>query len=195
MLDQHPQVLAEVDDEIASTLRGAPPTLEDLPRMPLIDRVIKETMRVLAPVPTLFLRVCQSETPLGQYQLPKGANVLLPPFLTHRDPEIYSEPTRFLPGRWEQIKPSIYEYLPYGAGARVCLGAAYASQAMRLVLAMVLQRYRLTLSPNARVDAQVRANVLRPKAGLPMQILPARSGSAHFERARGNITTLVALPG
>lgn len=194
LLDQHPRIRADVDDEIASALRGAPPTVADLPRMPLVEQVIKETMRVLAPVPTLFLRVCQAETRLGPYTLPKQANVLLTPFLTHRDPEIFAEPTRFQPRRWEQIKPTLYEYLPYGAGARLCLGAAFASQAMRLILPMVLQRFRLTLGPETRVDAQVRANILRPRSGLPMRILPAGRGPARGARAGGSFARLVQLP-
>lgn len=194
LLQQHPAILADVTEEIASVLRGGAPSVEHLPKMPLVEAVIKETMRVLAPVPMLFLRVCQSETKLGSHTLPRGANVLLSPFLTHRDPALYSDPARFQPDRWQRIKPTVYEYMPYGAGARLCLGAAFANQAMRLVLPMILQRFRLSLTPYAVVDAQVRSNVLRPRRGLPMTIAP-RDGARGRRPppVRGNITSLVEL--
>ena len=193
LLEQHPKVLADVLDEIESVLRGDPPTVEQVPRLKLVDRVLKESMRVLAPVPTLFIRVCQTEARLGPYTLPKHANVVLSPFITHRDPEVYPEPARFRPERWERLQPALHEYLPFGAGPRMCLGAGVATLTLRLVLPMILQRYRLTLAHGARVSRRVRGNILGPKHGLPMLIAPQDRRFVRREGVRGDIHELVDL--
>ena len=84
-------------------------------------------------------------------------------------PEIYPQPERFLPERWERGDPSIYEYLPFGAGPRMCIGAAFATTEMKLVLPMILQRFRLSIPPGARVD-RAGAALAAPRGGLPMRL-------------------------
>lgn len=193
LLEQHPKVLRDLLDEIQGVLRGGPPSPEHIPRMPLLDRVIKESMRVLTSVPILFLRVCQEEAQLGPYTLPKGSKIVLSPFVTHRDPSLYPEPARFKPERWERIQPTVYEYLPFGAGPRMCAGAAFATMSLRLVLPMILQRYRLRLAFGARVSRVVRGNILSPKYGLPMLIAPQDRRLERREGVRGDIHELVDL--
>jgi cytochrome P450 len=75
------------------------------------------------------------------YELPWGSTVALSPYVTHRLPELYSEPQRFLPERWSRINPSVYEYVPFGAGPHMCLGTTFAMMEIKIVLAMLLQRY------------------------------------------------------
>ncbi|MFO0756362.1 MAG: cytochrome P450 [Byssovorax sp.] len=195
LLEQHPEVLAALMDELDAVLGDEPPTPAHLPRLPLLDRVIKESMRVLISVPTLFLRVCQEPASLGGHALPRLANVVLSPFITHHDPALFPEPNRFLPARWESIQPSIYEYLPFGAGARLCVGASFATQALRLMLPMILKRYRPSLAPGARVSFHVRANLLGPKYGLPMQLNRQDRAFARQPSFRGDIREIVDLPG
>lgn len=193
LLEQHPEVLGAFLEEIHGALRGAAPTPEKVPEMPLLDRVIKESMRLLGPVPTLFLRVCQEPASLGGHELPRLANVLLSPHVTHHDPAIYRDPRRFMPSRWERAAPTIYEYLPFGAGPRLCIGAGFATLALRLMLPMILQRYRLSLAPRARVSFHVRANLLGPRHGMPMQIVPQDRSVRRPEPVRGDIVELVEL--
>ena len=61
---------------------------------------------------------------------------------THHVPEIYQDPEAFKPERWETINPSIYEYNPFSAGPRFCIGATFAMMEIKIVLAMLLQRFR-----------------------------------------------------
>ncbi|MEZ4295431.1 MAG: cytochrome P450 [Polyangiaceae bacterium] len=194
LLEQHPHVLADLLDELDSVLRGADPTPADIPRLPLLDRVIKESMRLLSPAPLLFMRVCQSEARLGQYTLPSGAGVLLSPFVTHREPSLYADPARFRPERWETASPTIYEYLPFGAGPRMCIGAGFATLALRLMLPMILQRFRLSLAHGARISYRFRGNILGPEHGVPMLIAPQDRRIARQTTLRGNIGTIVDLP-
>lgn len=193
LLERHPKVLADVVDEVDAVLGGAPPAPEHLPRLVLVDRVLKESMRVLTPAPVTFIRVCQTEARLGPHTLPRGASVLLSPFVTHRDPGLFPEPARFRPQRWEHLQPTPHEYLPFGAGPRMCIGAGFAAMAMRLVLPMILQRFRLALVHGARVSRVVRGNILAPRHGLPMRVAAQDRRFAAGARVRGDIGELLEL--
>lgn len=193
LLAQHPEVYAAAVDEVSSVLRGAPPTAEDIGKLVLVDRIVKESMRLIPATPALFIRVCASEVELGPYTLPEGANVVLSPYITQRDPALYPEPARFRPARWEGIQPTVYEYLPFGAGPRTCLGAGFAAMSLRIVLPMILQRYRLTLAHGARIDRVVRGIVLGQKHGLPMLIAPQDRHFRRREDVRGDVHEMVDL--
>jgi cytochrome P450 len=193
LLERHPAVLADVLDELDAVLGGRPMTAADIPRLPLLDRVIKESMRVLAPVPILFLRVPSAELPLGRFTLPSGANVVLSPYATHHDPALYPEPQRFAPERWESLKPSPYEYLPFGAGPRICIGAAFAQQALRLIMPTILQRVRVSIARDARIDRLTRGNILMPRHGIPARIEAPHRRTLVPEPVRGNVHEMVAL--
>ncbi len=195
LLGQHPKVLADVLDEIDHVLDGGAPNLGHLPKLVLVDRVLKESMRVLPVVPLSFLKVAQAEARLGEHTLPRGASVILSPFITQRDPELYPEPKRFRPERWEKLSPSIYEYLPFGAGPRMCIGAGFATMAMRLVLPMILQRFRTTLAPHANVSRLVRAQILCPKHGLPMTITQQDRKLDKAGRVVGDVAEIVDFDG
>ncbi len=193
LLAQHPKVLADVRDELAAVLRGGEPTPENIGRLVLLDRLIKESMRLLPAAPMLFIRVAAREAPLGPYVLPAKANVVLSPLVTHRDPERFPEPARFRPERWERLEPTAYEYLPFGAGPRMCLGAAFAGLSLRLMLAQILQRFSPKVPDGARISHKVRGIALAPGHGLPMTLSPDKNKLADPARVRGNIGELVAL--
>lgn len=139
LLEQHPEVLADLHDELSGLLRGDAPTLEQLGRLPLLDRVVKEALRLMPPA-SLLVRQSTGPFTLGCYELPAAATVFLSPFMTHRSPELYDEPQAFRPERWERIDPSPYEYLPFGAGPRMCIGTTFALMEIKLALAIIVQR-------------------------------------------------------
>ena len=188
LLAQHPRVLADLLDELAGTLRGAAPAVEQLGRLPLLDRVVKESMRLLPPA-SFSSRISTAPFALGPYELPEGALVTFSQFLTHRLPELYPDPQRFCPERWERIDPSPYEYLPFGAGPRMCIGAAFALMEIKIVLAMLLQRFRPALPPGTRVDYQVKIT-LSPRGELPM-VLAEREQPPRRTDVRGTIRDVV----
>jgi cytochrome P450 len=166
LLEQHPAVLADLLDELDGTLHGAAPTVAQLGTLPLLERVIKESLRLLPPA-LIGIRIAAQPTQLGGYAVGKGANVVYSEFVTQRMPELYAEPDRFKPHRWATLDPSPYAYLPFAAGPHMCIGWAFAMQELRVVLALLLQRYRLALVPGTRVDLTVR---MQPKHGLPMRV-------------------------
>ena len=159
--------------------------------MPLLDRVIKESMRVISIAPTLFIRVLAEDAEVGGVRLPKRANVIVSPHGTHTDPDLYPRPRHFDPDRWIGLKPAAYSYLPFGTGPRACVGAAFAQQTLRLILPTVLQRTRPALVRDINVSRHTRNNLVRPRYGLPAFLHPAGTRGLRPEPVRGDIHELV----
>ncbi|AFZ31725.1 Unspecific monooxygenase [Gloeocapsa sp. PCC 7428] len=193
LLSQHPQVAADLYDELAGKLKGEAPTVEQLQQLPLLERVIKESMRILPPVPWNG-RVTSTTTELGGYTLPAGTEVFVSIYQTHHMPEVYSEPEVFNPDRWQKIAPTAFEYNPFSAGSRTCIGAAFAMMEIKIVLAMLLQQFRLQCIPQTKID-RTGLIVMAPKYGMPM-IVHKQDGcfTQAVDSIRGNVREMVKLP-
>jgi cytochrome P450 len=170
---RHPAVEARLYDEIDTTLGGRPPTWDDLPRLAYTETVIQESLRLYPPNWGTFPRQAVADIKLGDFVLPKGCQVLVSPYVLHHDPRSFPDPQRFdpdrfAPGRAESIPQ--FAYIPFGAGPRVCIGNTFAMMTMKLVVATVLQQFRLRLAPD-QGEAEVEPLlVLRPKGGLCMTV-------------------------
>lgn len=167
LLTQHPQVLGDVVDELNSVLRGDLLTMEHVQRLPLLDGVIKETLRLLPPA-SIGTRVALQASELGGFRVPAGSTVVYSPFITHRMSDLYQEPDHFQPERWLTLNRTAYEFLPFGAGQHMCIGAGFALQEMKVVLSLMLPRYRLEPQPRARISLNI---MTRPLHGMPMRVL------------------------
>jgi cytochrome P450 len=192
LLAQHPAEMREVVEEIEGVLGGARPSVDRVRDLPRLDRAVKESMRLLPATAFLFFRRATEPFALDGHDFPAGPVFILSSLSTHRLPELYAEPRRFLPGRWEGLSPSAYEYLPFGAGPRTCIGATFANQAIRLMLATVLQRFQPTVVPGANVSRKVQGITLGPKHGLPVRLL-GRGARGEAVKVRGDIHDLVEL--
>lgn len=190
LLAQHPKILGELRDELSGVLQGRAPTGSQLEQLPLLGRVIKESLRILPPVP-YATRTSIAPFELGPFLLPAKTTVAYSQYITHRLPELYPEPDRFLPDRWLTIQPSPYEYLPFGAGPRICIGAAFATTTIKIALSTILQRFNLNLLPGTHINRRVTIT-LSPKNGLPVEIQPL-GPSPEFVPVRGNIHEMVQL--
>jgi cytochrome P450 len=190
LLSQHPKVLSNLCDELWHVLNWAAPTLEDLDRLPYLEAVLKESMRILPPVP-FTIRIVASETELAGIPLQPRDRVICSHYITHHLPELYDEPKRFRPERWFHIQPNQYEYLPFSAGPRWCIGKNLAIAMMKIVLARLVQKWRFTMAPNAHIDRYVSVT-MGPKHGLPMVLAPQ---DRRFEvvPVSGNIHEMVEL--
>jgi cytochrome P450 len=139
-----------------------------LPQLPYLQFVIKESMRILPPVP-YTVRVAQRPLKIEPFEVSQETRVVASHYLTHHLPELYPEPERFRPERWRDINPTQYEYLPFNAGSRICIGAVFATQVLRISLAMILQRFRFTVVPGTRIDRTVAIS-MNPRHDLPMTV-------------------------
>ena len=145
-----------------------------------LDAVIKETAR-LHPITDGVGRLLKKPTRLGRLYLPAGAGASPSTYLVHRHPDLWPEPEQFRPERFVGARPSPYTFFPFGGGVRRCLGAAFATYEMKVVLAEVLSRAQLRVAPGYRPHVVRRAVTLAPSGGVPV-VVAARSADARFER-------------
>jgi cytochrome P450 len=111
-------------------------------------------MRLYPPVWLLTIRTSDEPLELNGYTIDPGSWIFVSPYVTHRDPRYFPdpsafEPERFLGSRGQEIPR--FAYIPFGAGPRVCIGNAFAMMEARLILAAIAQQYRLTLVPGQEI--------------------------------------------
>jgi cytochrome P450 len=193
LLSQFPQWAAAAVDELDGVLHGDAPGVEQLGRLQVLERIIKESMRLFPPAPVRGSALSEA-TSIGGYLLPKGTAVFNSIYHTHHMQDLYTDPEEFRPDRWETIHPSIFEYNPFGGGARMCIGATFAMMELKIILAMMLQRYRLQCLPQVQVD-RFGIVTIAPKGGLVMTVHEQdRQFTQGVGGVRGNIREMVSLP-
>jgi cytochrome P450 len=169
LLSQHPATEAKLHDELAKVLGGRTPRHEDLADLRYTRMVLEESMRLYPPAHTLARQAIAPDELCGHY-IPARAAVLIVPWLLHRKPSLWERPDCFEPERFSPEHTSArqrFAYIPFGAGPRICIGAAFAMEEAMLVLATIAQRYRLQLKPGHPVEPQGLIT-LRPRHGLRM---------------------------
>ena len=171
LLERHPEVEARVHAELDQVLGGRTPTFEDMPSLVFTRAVIDETLRLYPPV-HVFTRQAIGPDEISGHKIPAGAFVTISSWVLHRhtlwwdEPEAF-KPERFLPGNAQKINP--FAYIPFGAGARICLGKHLGLLESTLLLAQIAQSFRLRVRPGHTVEPLGRMT-LRPRGGLPMRI-------------------------
>lgn len=171
-LAQHPQVLQQLEQELEQVLAGASPTLESVNELPFLDRVIRESLRLYPPLPTLA-RVAIASVQLADGQpIQFGDRIVVSPYASHRNPAVFPQPLQFHPDRWLTATPSPWQYLPFGAGQRYCVAANYATVLLKVCLSVLLQRHRFRLvSRRQTIPAKTRI-VLRPQGRVMVRPEP-----------------------
>lgn len=178
LLSEHPEVEARLVEEVRHVLGDRPATAVDVPRLPYTRLVLMESMRLFPPAYVLG-RKPVVEVELGGYRVPRGAAVLMSPYLIQRDPRFYSEPERFIPDRWEGERMAAlpkFAYFPFGGGPRICIGERFAWMEGILVLATIARRWRFRHVPGHPVALRPLIT-LRPRYGMRM-IAELRHGQA-----------------
>jgi len=173
LLGQHPGAGAELDRELRRVLSGRPPRSEDLTKLPYLDGVIKESMRLYPPAPVL-VREAVGDIEIGGYRIRKGTSVLMCPWILHRDPRFFEAPEEFRPERWThefQKQLPRFAYFPFSGGARKCVGAGLGSMNAALILATVIQSIGMRPAAGFNLDP-VACIDLQPRTGIQMTLGP-----------------------
>jgi cytochrome P450 len=176
LLSQNRAAEAKLHDELANVIARRIPAHEDLANLRYTRMVIEESMRLYPPAHILAREAVAADEVLGRC-IPAGATVLIAPWLLHRKPSLWERPDSFEPERFSPERASArqrFAYIPFGAGPRICIGAAFAMEEAMLVLATIAQRYRLHLKPGHPVEPQGLIT-LRPRYGMRM-MLERRAG-------------------
>ena len=169
LLSQHPAAEARLERELAQALEGRPPRHADLVNLPFTRSVVEEAMRLYPPAHTLSRTALKEDELLGR-RVRGGTTVVISPWLLHRNPKLWDAPERFAPERFapeQAAQRHRFAYIPFGAGPRICIGAAFAMAEAMLILAAIAQRYRLRLKPGFAVEPQALIT-LRPRHGMRM---------------------------
>ncbi len=162
-----PAVLARLRAELASVARDGD-WGRALTALPYLDAVVNETMR-LTPVVPLVGRVVQRAASFGRYRIPAGMMVAPSIWLVHHRDDLYPEPGRFRPERFLERTPAPHELFPFGGGLRRCVGAAFATLEVKIVLAEVVSR--VALSPAGPSVKPVRRGIsFAPSGGVRVRV-------------------------
>jgi cytochrome P450 len=171
LLAQHPDVHERLIAEVNDVLNGGIPTPEALHQLRYTGQVVHEALRLYSPIHSIS-RVALEEHTLGGYRIPAGATVCVSMYASHRLPEFWPDPERFDPTRFdpEQCKArQRFSYLPFAAGHRNCIGAGQAVVELKLVVALIAQRYRLRLVAGQRIEP-APGTTMFPRFGMKMTV-------------------------
>jgi unspecific monooxygenase len=168
-----PQVREKLLQEL--DILGENPDLSAILRLPYLNAVCQETLRIY-PVAMLGLnRVVKSPLQIAGYQLEPGTVLIPCIYLTHHREDLYPEPKQFKPERFLERQFAPYEYLPFGGGNRRCIGMAFAQFEMKVVLATVLSRWKLALADSKPLQPVRRGALIAPTDGFRMVVTGMRS--------------------
>ena len=170
-LIQHPEWQDKLREE-ARSLDSGRVRHEDLDKLELTGRALKEAMRLYPPViiiPRRAVRECEYKG----YRIPANAAVSIFPALVHRMPEWWSNPHSFDPDRFSperaEDKQHPFLYVPFGGGAHTCIGMHFAEMMVKAIMPQVLLRYRISAADNDHTEMQLMP-IPRPKNKLPIRL-------------------------
>jgi cytochrome P450 len=147
---------------------------DDLGRLDVLDRVMRESLRICAPVPSLP-RVAVRETSLNGYRIPEGAFVAVSPYYNHHDPTIWPEPARFDPDRFADDRREDHAHRmafePFGGGVHKCIGMYFAGVQVRAILHELLRTHRWSVPDDYTWPLDLVALPF-PRDGLPVTLEP-----------------------
>ena len=174
LLGRHPAVERKLHAELTRALEGRAPGFADLEALQYTEQVLHESMRLFPPV-WMVERVALADDQLGEpaYDIPAGTIVGVCTWTLHRRPSLWPNPEAFDPERFTPERVAArprYAYVPFAAGPRTCIGNAFAMMEAKLLLASIVQRYRLELVPGQTITPDPGVT-LRPKGAVKMRLI------------------------
>ncbi|KAG1367046.1 putative Premnaspirodiene oxygenase [Cocos nucifera] len=142
-LMKHPEMMGKAQAEVRRVLKGRATIEEgDMSEFHYMKLVIKETLRLHPPVPLLLPRVCTKSCQVNGYDIPVGSRVLINAWAIARDPKYWEDPEGFKPERFDNSSVDYiggsFEYVPFGAGRRICPGMTFGTGEMEMILSHLL---------------------------------------------------------
>jgi cytochrome P450 len=171
LISQHPAAEALLHAEIDAAPDMSAPSLTQMETLVYTQQLISEALRLYPPGWLLSRRAVEPDE-LGGFEIPAGADVLLPLYHLHRHPRFWKDPDLFRPERFasehEAERPR-FAYMPFAAGPRHCIGETFALYEMLVHLYKIARRYRLTYVPDRPLELEAQIN-LRTRHPLHMRL-------------------------
>ncbi|XP_028828100.1 cytochrome P450 3A30-like [Denticeps clupeoides] len=181
-LATNPDVMKKLQEEIDEVFPNKAPVQYDaLMKMEYLDSVLNESLR-LFPVAARLERACKKTVEIHGVTIPKGMIVMVPTYVLHKDPDLWTDPESFKPERFsKENKESIdpYVYMPFGAGPRNCIGMRFALVVIKLAAVELLQRYSFVTCEETQVPLELDfQGLLTPKKPVKLKMVPRDSKSS-----------------
>jgi cytochrome P450 len=181
----NPESMIKVKAELAQVVRASKKVEEsDMENLPFLQAVVKETLRLHPPIPFLVPRRAMHDTNFMGYDIPKNTQVLVNAWAIGRDPDAWDDPSCFMPERFigtrVDYRGQDMEFIPFGAGRRMCAGVPLAHRVLHLILGSLLHHFDWEFEANvnpASVDKKDRMGVTVRKSE-PLMAVPKRSNTA-----------------
>jgi cytochrome P450 family 110 len=170
----NPDVMDRARAEVLSVLKGEQLSGKHIGEIKYVEATINETMRLDPVVPNIG-RMLTRPLKIAGHDLPAGVTIAPCVYLVHRRPELWPNPAQYNPDRFLEGRQSPYTFLPFGGGSRRCLGAAFASYQMKIVIAEILSRVELKPVDGYKAHATRKGIAFAPSEGLPV-IATIRAG-------------------
>ncbi len=167
-----------VEQEIDAVLAREPDPVKWLDAMPYTRAAFEEALRLYPPAPSINREPIAEDEYKG-FRIPPKAQVLVMPWTVHRHRKLWDRPNAFMPERFHpenRDKIDRYQYLPFGAGPRVCIGMSFAMQEAIIALAILLSRFRFDTTAETK-PWPVQKLTTQPQGGLPMRVTRRQASS------------------
>ncbi|CAI0393242.1 unnamed protein product [Linum tenue] len=155
----------------------------DIPNLPYLRAIIKETLRLYPPGPLTGIREAMEDCTIGGYRVSKGTRVVINIWKLHRDPKVWGDPASFRPERFltrHADVDSSFEYLPFSYGRRSCPAVNLGMRVVQLILARVIQGFDLATADGLAVDMAEGQGVALPKVKALEVVAAPRMGSEMY---------------
>ncbi len=171
LLSRAPEWEAKVLDEVGRVVGDGSVAAEHIDKLKITQQVIKESMRLYPPAPQ-FGRMALKDCKLAGHDVRAGTQVLIPIYAIQRHKKYWSHPDQFDPTRFDpanEAKISRYNYMPFGAGPRICIGMAFAMMEATAILATLVRGARFKVADSHNPEPISRVTLI-PKGGMPMHV-------------------------
>lgn len=172
LLSQNSQAEKKLHEELNEVLNGKSPSMEDYGKLKYTEAVFAEAMRLYPPA-WVIGRLALEDHEFNEFEVPKKSLLLVSPYIIHRDRRFWESADEFIPERWfsQSVKEAgqKFIYFPFSRGVRSCIGESFAWTEGVLLIAALLQKWKLGLMPEQKI-ALNPLMTLRPKYGMKMRI-------------------------
>lgn len=176
LLALNPDTQAQLRAEIMEACPEGPITFEALPQLPRLKAHVRETLR-LYPAGALFARDATDDTTIGDVTFKKGDVIMFPVYSLHRHDQLWDQPEQYKADRFMDQKYSRGQYIPFGDGPRICIGAQYAETEIMVLLASVLRGAAFKISAQPIPEPNLTFT-MRPGGPLVLTAEPVQAPSS-----------------